>query len=145
VNGCDDVDRRDRKQMKNSRPLLGLSAILVALVRMAHADVYVIANSDGLAAADVRDIFIGEKRMAGAVQLVPIDNSARQAEFLSKVLKLNSAKYKTLWTKKSFREGLNAPAVKAGDGEVLSAVKSTPGAVGYVGFPPAGVKVIQKY
>jgi len=131
--------------MKITNPLLGLSVFLLTLARVAHADIYVIANSDGLAAADVRDIFLGEKRAAGAVRLVPIDNSALQAEFLSKVLKLNSARYKTLWTKKSFREGLNAPPVKAGDAEVLGVVKSTPGAVGYVGFPPAGVKVIQKY
>ena len=134
-----------RKKMKITNPLLGLSALLLTLARVAHADIYVIANSDGLAAADVRDIFLGEKRVAGAVRLVPIDNAALQAEFLSKVLKLNSARYKTLWTKKSFREGLNAPPVKAGDAEVLGVIKSTPGAVGYVGFPPAGVKVIQKY
>jgi hypothetical protein len=69
---------------------------------------------------------------------VPIHNSAPQAELLSKVLKLNCAKYKTLWTKKSFREVLNATAVKAGDPEGLGAVKSTPDAVGYVGSPPAG-------
>ena len=94
-----------RKRMKITNPLLGLSALLLTLARVAHADIYVIANSDGLAAADVRDIFLGEKRVAGAVRLVPIDNSALQAEFLSKVLKLNSARYKTLWTKKSFREG----------------------------------------
>src|SRR4051794_19721843 len=133
------------KRMKITNPLLGLSAFLLTLARVAHADIYVIANSNGLAAADVRNIFLGEKRVAGAVRLVPIDNSALQAEFLSKVLKLNAARYKTLWTKKSFREGLNAPPVKAGDAEVLVVVKSTPGAVGYVGFPPTGVKVIQRY
>ena len=116
-----------RKKMKITNPLLGLSALLLTLARVAHADIYVIANSDGLAAADVRDIFLGEKRVAGAVRLVPIDNSALQAEFLSKVLKLNSARYKTLWTKKSFREGLNAPPVKAGDAEVLGVIKARRG------------------
>jgi len=50
-----------RKRMKITNPLLGLSALLLTLARVAHADIYVIANSDGLAAADVPDIFLGEK------------------------------------------------------------------------------------
>jgi len=58
---------------------------------------------------------------------------------------MSANRYGTLWAKKGFRDGLNAPAVKASDLEVLSAVRSTPGAVGYVTSAPTGVNVIRKY
>jgi ABC-type phosphate transport system substrate-binding protein len=132
--------------MRKTLLKLALPLLTALAAPLAHADIFVIVNGDTpVTGADVRDIFIGEKQVAGSVKLVPIDNSAMQAQFLEKVLKLNQAKYETLWTKKSFREGLNAPAVKGSDAEVIGAVKSTPGAVGYVGAAPAGVKVIQKY
>ena len=122
------------------------ATMLTALPATGNADIYVIAHPDmELAGGDVRDLFIGEKQIAGSTRLVPIDNSPRQAEFLSKVLRLTASKYETLWTKKSFREGLNAPAVKGSDAEVIAVVKGTPGAIGYVGVMPTGVKVIQKY
>jgi hypothetical protein len=50
-----------------------------------------------------------------------------------------------VWTKKSFREGINPPPVKSGDTEVADFVKKTPGAVGYVSSQPSGVNVIHKY
>lgn len=113
---------------------------------VAHADVFVIAHASvDLKPEDVRDVFVGEKQSASSGKLVPVDNAAAQAEFLSKVIKVDAAKYATLWSKKSFREGLNPPAVKGTDAEVVAIVKSTPGAVGYVTKDPGGVKVIQKY
>ena len=74
-----------------------------------------------------------------------MDNSAAQADFLSKVVKLDAAKYTSIWAKKGFRDGINPPPVRGSDAEVISAVKSTPGAVGYVSKAPADAKVIQKY
>ena len=109
-------------------------------------DVYVIANSGLTVGADeVRDIFLGDKQVAGGTKLVPVDNAAVQKDFLDKVVKLDAAKYQGIWTKKGFRDGLTAPAVKSGDAEVIAVVKSTPGAVGYVSTKPAGVKVVEKY
>ena len=75
----------------------------------------------------------------------PMDNSAAQADFLAKVMKVDAAKYSSIWAKKGFREGINPPPVRGGDSEVISAVKNTPGAIGYVTKAPADVKVIQKY
>ncbi len=122
------------------------ATMLIAFPATPKADIYLIAHPDvDLSGGDVYELFIGEKQVAGSTRLVPIDNSPRQREFLSKVLKLSAGKYETLWTKKSFREGLNAPAIKGSDSEVLGVVKKTPGAIGYVGVIPAGVKVIQKY
>jgi hypothetical protein len=131
-----------------SARLVATMASLAAMLgpATAAADIYLICNpSLTLSADDARDVFIGEKQLAGGVKLAPFDNSAAQGEFLAKVLRMDAAKYSTLWTKKGFREGLNAPAVKSSDLEVLANVKANPGGVGYVTAPPAGVTVIRKY
>ena len=112
----------------------------------ARADVYLICNpSLTLSADEARDVYLGEKQLAGSVKLVPLDNAAAQGEFLAKVLHMDAGKYSTLWTKKGFREGLNAPAVKGSDLEVIANVKGNRGGVGYVTAPAAGVTVIRKY
>jgi hypothetical protein len=109
-------------------------------------DVYVVCNSDvSLQAADVRDVFIGEKAFAGSVKLAPADNSAAQAQFLEKVVKLDAARYSNLWTKKSFRDGVSPPPVKSSDAEAVAYVKQTPGGCSYIqSAPPGGVTVVAK-
>lgn len=107
-------------------------------------DLVVIANSGvSLSASDVRDVFLGEKQFAGSTKLMPVDNAAQQESFLSKLMQMPSAKYTGIWTKKAFRDGLTAPAMKSSDGEVIEYVKRTPGAVGYVGSSPGGVNIIK--
>lgn len=126
--------------------LLAAGLLILGVVPAALAEVVVIANpATQVAATDVEEIFLGEKQFAGSTKLVPVDNGPQQEAFLGKVLKLDSNKYNSKWAKKSFREGLNPPAVKSGDAEVIEYVKRTPGAVGYVASAPAGVTVVQKY
>ncbi len=92
---------------------------------------------------DIRDIYLGERQFDGRLRLVPVDNSAVQAEFLSDVLQTDERKYAARWTKKTFRDGLAAPAVKGSDAEVLAFVRSHAGAVGYIkGKASEGVKVL---
>ena len=127
---------------------LGQAAMLLAaagLAQHALAGEVIAHASVELSAGEVRDVFVGDKVLAGGTKLVPVDNTAAQAEFLSKVVQVDASKYTALWTKKSFREGLTAPATKGGDAEVIAFVKSTPGAIGYVSGHAAGVKVISKY
>ena len=113
---------------------------------VAAGDIFLIANPDlAITADEAREVYLGEKQLAAGVKLVPFDNSAAQAEFLSKVFTMDSGKYSTLWAKKGFREGLNPPAVRGSDAEIVAAVKSTPGGLGYVTSAPAGVKVLRKY
>lgn len=134
--------------IKNALGRLLVIAALTALPALGAVagDVYVICNSGvTLQPGEVRDVFIGEKGFAGAVKLVPVDNGALQADFLGKVLKLDSAKYSGIWTKKSFRDGATPPAVKGSDGEVTAFVKATAGACGYVSSSPAGVAVVGKF
>jgi hypothetical protein len=123
------------------------AAGLVALAPTARAgDLYVISNSSAaVSPADVREIFLGEKQFVGSLKLVPVDNSAAQEQFLAKVMKMESAKYTSSWTKKSFRDGVSPPPVKGSDAETIEFVKQTAGAVGYVGTSPAGVNVVGKF
>ncbi|MGZ5130155.1 MAG: hypothetical protein ACXWIG_14200 [Caldimonas sp.] len=123
-------------------PLFLLLLTLASVVRAGE----VIANdSVTLNPDEIRDVFLGEKQLAGGVRLIPVDNSAAQAEFLSKILQTDNQKYYARWTKKSFREGLTAPSLKGSDAEVIAFVKATPGAIGYVRQAVAGVKVLQRF
>jgi hypothetical protein len=133
------------------KPLIGVillcAGIATALPATSIADVYVISNpTASVNAGDIKDIFLGEKQLSGATKLAPVDNSAAQSEFLAKVMQLDSVKYDSLWTKKSFRDGVNPPAVKASDADVINAVKASPGGVGYItSAPPPGLTVVKKF
>ena len=117
---------------------------LLAFQSANAADLVVITNPDiSIASTDIKDIFLGEKQFAGSTKLVVVDNASAQGSFLSKFMNMDTAKYNGIWTKKSFRDGLTAPAVKSGDAEVIEYIKRTPGAIGYVSTRPSGVKVIQ--
>ena len=98
--------------MRSPLHALILGASLATCAGTAAAgDIYVICSPGvTLTPADVHDVFLGEKGFAGSVKLVPADNSAAQADFLDKVLKLDAAKYTGIWTKKSFRDGANSAA-----------------------------------
>ncbi len=122
------------------------AAALALACASAHADVFVISNpGTQIAAGEVKEVFTGEKQFAGPTKLIPVDNGPAQEAFLSAVLRMEGSRYNTIWTKKSFREGLNPPAVKSGDTEVADFVRRTPGAVGYVTSQPNGVNVVHKY
>lgn len=122
-----------------------LATVFAAGAVCAHAgDIYVICNpAAAVQAADVRDVFLGDKQFTGATRLQPADNGAAQADFLAKILKMDAGKYATAWTKKSFRDGVNAPPVKGSDGEALEFVRRTPGACSYTSSAPgSGVTVV---
>jgi len=140
------------KQRRTPLPRAGigwlLGAALTALsLRAAAGDVYVVCNAGiSLQASDIRDVFVGEKSFAGTARLAPADNSAAQAAFLEKVMKLDARKYATLWTKKSFRDGANPPPLRATDAEAIAYVRATPGGCSYVLRAPAeGVTVVAKF
>lgn len=123
----------------------GLMGIAVSAFAMA-GNVYVIAHpSVELTQAELKEVYLGEKQFAGSVKLVPVDNSNVQSDFLEKALNMDPSKYASLWIKKGFRGGLAAPEIKSGDVETIKFVSQTPGAIGYVGKPAEGVKLLQKY
>ena len=112
----------------------------------AFATVYVIANKGvSISKADIKDVFTGEKEDADGTKLIPYANSSNSvhSEFLTKFLGMDASKFKTVWQKKSFRDGKSQPELKSDDADVLKAVKSNPGAVGYVSQKPDdSVKII---
>ena len=128
-----------------------VAAALVALLSgrpaIAGDTVYVICNpSVHLSMQDLRDVFLGERQFAGSVKLAPADNRAVQSAFLERVLMMASSKYATSWTKKSFRDGVNPPPVKAGDAEAIEYVRRQQGACSYSTTPPgAGVEIVGSY
>lgn len=109
-------------------------------------DLYIVCNlQPTITAADVRDLFVGEKQFAGTVKLVPIDNSAAQNLFLDRVLKMTASKYSVTWIKKSFRDGINPPLVAGSDAEAVATVRRTPGACSYVTTKPeSSLEVVAK-
>ena len=125
------------------------SLLLSSIGSATVADDLYLACHEGvlLPAGDVRDVFLGEKQFLNAIRLVPVDNVAAQPAFLEKVLKMNGIKYATTWAKKSFRDGINPPAVMANDDAALEFIRRTPGSCGYLGVEPlsGGVTVIGKY
>jgi hypothetical protein len=124
-----------------------LMGILLLPGLAAAGDLFVIGHSDvNLSASEIKEVYLGDKQLAGSVKLVPVDNAAAQAQFLEKAIKMDPGKYSSFWTKKTFRDGINPPAVKGSDSEVLSFVKATAGAIGYVSTAPgADVKTLAKF
>lgn len=109
-------------------------------------DVYVISHEPVVMSADeIKEIFLGETQFAGSLRLLPINNAAALPDFLGKGLNMTAAKYAASWTKKAFRDGLNAPPSRGTDAEVLLFVKGTPGAIGYISAVPAGVHVVGRF
>ena len=106
-------------------------------------DIYVIMHPGlKVSANDIREIYLGEKEFSGDVRLVPVENQAAQAEFVVKALAMDPHRYSIHWVKKSFRDGLNPPAVKSTDSEVLEFVRRTAGAIGYVSSVPRNKDVV---
>jgi ABC-type phosphate transport system substrate-binding protein len=127
------------------RLLIVLLSWLLVTHAQSRAGEVIAHPSVSLDAEEIRELFLGEKQFAGPLKLVPVDNSAIQREFLSKILQTDLRTYAARWTKKSFREGLVAPDVKGSDAEVSAFVRATPGSVGYVGGTATGVKVLLKF
>ena len=126
--------------------LLAIAVLLLIADRVFAADLYVISNDAvAMTREDLKEVFLGEAQFFGSIKLQPIDNAGAQAEFLATVLKMTGPKYVASWTKKAFRDGLNAPPLKATDADVLLFVKNNPGAIGYVTSAPQGVHVVGKF
>ena len=125
-----------------------LAVVSVALLNVctpSRAGEVIAHPSVVISADEVRELFMGDKQLAGSLKLVPVDNRAQQADFLVKVLQMEPTRYTARWAKKAFREGLSAPMAKGSDAEVAAFVRATPGAVGYVSAAGVGVQTLQKY
>ncbi len=133
-------------KIKTTRFLFFIIAFGCIIASSHSKDLYVIVHpSVSLSPGEIQDVYFGDKQFAGSQKLVVIDNASAQSDFLSKVVKIESKRYNTLWVKKSFRDGLAIPAVKGSDAEVVAFVKNNPGAIGYILALPEGVKSLAKF
>jgi hypothetical protein len=138
--------RRARVRPTVLLALAGLSAVVFSAESRAQ-QLYVICHpSVSLMPTDLRDVFLGDKQFTGGIALSLADNGAAREIFLQKVLKMDTAKYLTSWTKKAFRDGVNPPSLSGDDAEALEYVKRGPGRCSYVTTPPGpGVAIIAVY
>jgi hypothetical protein len=123
-----------------------LALLLFGIGQAARAGEVIVHVGLRLDFADVRDVYLGEKQLAGDVKLMPTDNLAAQDNFLAAVLQTTERNYQARWRRKAFRDGLRSPAVKGSDAEVMNFVRTTPGAIGYLaGRAGAGVTVVGSF
>jgi hypothetical protein len=120
-----------------------LALLLFGMGQAAHAGEVIVHAGLRLDFADVRDVYLGEKQLAGDIKLMPSDNLAAQDDFLAAILQTTERNYQARWRRKAFRDGLRAPTLKGSDAEVMIYVRSTPGAIGYLaGKAGPGVTVV---
>ena len=134
-------------QPKFRQWMVSLALLVASSTAMAADELYVVCHEGvSLDAADVRDVFLGEKQFLNAIRLIPVDNLAAQPAFLEKVLRMNAVRYTNSWVKKSFRYGINPPAAMANDAAVLEFIRHTPGGCGYLSTAPQNsINVVGKY
>ncbi len=116
-------------------------ALMILLLQpaLANAEEFVIiVNKHGpLVNADVstiRDIYLGEKRFAGNVRLVPVHmvEGSLKESFLKKVVDMDPKEYKLHWVKKVFQEGITPPPSIASITDIIALVSREKGAIAYI-------------
>lgn len=123
-----------------------LALLLIAAGPPARAGDVIVHAGLRLDFVDVRDVYLGEKQLAGDVKLMPTDNLAAQENFLAAMLQTTERNYQARWRRKAFRDGLRAPTLKGSDAEVMGFVRATPGAIGYLaGKAGPGVTVVGSF
>lgn len=111
----------------------------------------VIVNKDNplnsVSSADLKRLYTGKLDNIGGNSVAPVnlalDNPAASS-FLSEVVGMGTADYKSFWLAQQIRGGSSAPAVKKSAAEMLSYVKENAATVGYLpkDTAPDGVKVL---
>lgn len=136
-----------------NRIAISLLAGTIFIVGAAPAASYkiIVNNSvaiDSLSKRAASDLFLKKKgTWDGGVAVVPVDqldSSSVRGAFSSAVLGKTTAAVKSYWNQQIFSGREVPPVEKRSDTEVLSLVRSTPGAIGYVSEAAAvvGVRVI---
>src|SRR3989337_1740197 len=121
------------------RALIILLLFVSASGGPAHAgDFVIIVNPDGplknANASDIKEIYLGEKRFADSVKLVPINHVEGQMKnaFLKAVVGMDSKAYRLYWIKKVFKDGVPIPPSMGNIFAIIDMVKTEKGAVAYV-------------
>jgi hypothetical protein len=116
-----------------------LTVIVLLFTQHLHAgELTVIVNEAGplteITETDIRDIYLGHIRFLKGFKVVPIhyrEGPVKDA-FLSSLVGMTSREYRRYWTRKSFKEGVPAPASQRSFKQIISSVKFIAGAIGYL-------------
>lgn len=125
--------------MKIFKPIAVLTISLFLGIAQAHAlEIAVIVNSSGplidAADRDITDIYLGDKRFEDGIKILPLlypEGDVKEA-FLKEAVKMTPKEYKLYWTKKVFQEGIPIPKAPATPLDIVNAVKSDKGGIGYL-------------
>lgn len=135
--------------MKKTIIMLSTSAALLLGATMAQAGVAVIAHPstkvNSLTADQVSQLFLGRiNQLPDGTVVNPLDvgeGSPLRGEFIDKVLGKNEQQMRSYWSRMIFTGKAQPPRVMNSASDVLRAVASTPGYIGYVDSKDAGDKV----
>lgn len=130
-------------------------SVLAAMPVMAQAGVAVIAHPslrvDALTQDNVRQLFLGRMKTlsdGSSPTLIDLDSSVPvRAVFLSEVMGKTEQQIRGYWVRLIFTGKAQPPKVMTSTADVLRAVSSTPGYIGYVDSADAAranVKVLYK-
>jgi len=116
-------------------------------------DIAVIANGgfpkDSVDLNYLKKVYLGKKGNEGGLKIVPLDyqnNNPVKRDFVGKVLSSTVGKFQAYWLKKIFQEGKTPPKVMQDAQALVSTVRATKGAIGYLDAgdlkDKTGVKVL---
>ncbi len=118
---------------------IGILMLLICGNTQAYArDLAIISNKDypasTISTAKVKEIYLGEKMSEGSIKIKPMDQNDEQLRrrFIERVMGTSVDGYKAYWIKKFFQEGITPPTTKASSTEMINAVGSSSGGIGYV-------------
>lgn len=129
--------------MNTFMKLISFAAVLVFVLAVQTAvagDLAVIVNTSNskssITKSELSKIFTGKKnRWSNNENIVPVDQKTSTAvagDFLENYLRKSASEYRKLWMSKMLSGEATAPKALSSDSEVISFVKSNPGAIGYI-------------
>jgi ABC-type phosphate transport system substrate-binding protein len=129
-----------------SRIVIASGLLVLAVVHPAHADVVVIVSANSpvttLSTAQIARIFQGKSNM-----MTPLDSQGHtvtRREFYAKVVGMDEARVREMWSKLLFTGKGSVPRELASGVDVVKAVAADPKAISYVdrSFVNMTVKII---
>jgi hypothetical protein len=88
----------------------------------------------GLAAKDIRSVYLGDKAFEGSAKIEPLVNGDDTLTdlFMKAVLNKTKAQYRKIWSGKAFIDGLSPPSVLPASEDVIRMVEKDDDAIGFV-------------
>ncbi|MBI5193372.1 MAG: hypothetical protein HZA08_08040 [Nitrospirae bacterium] len=119
--------------------IIGLLIFIFPLSFYSYAlDIAVIVNASGplinASKSDVKDIYLGDKRYEGGIQIVPFlfPEGGIKEIFLKDMLIMTPKQFKVYWTRKMFQDGVPVPKTYVHPSDILNLVRNNKGGIGFL-------------